>query len=205
MGFYSIKIYIEINKIMKKLLFIICCIVSVSKNANSQVISVEGVSYADTVQYNSPFVLTFWFVNTGNTLIFSDSITANIAIHPVNTSPNNWDVLSITQSISFGTVYPGDSIFMLNTFLQGGSQLFQQAGDNLVVIWPSFVVPISSDTSITPLYVLPPLTSVNEVNYPIYEESDNFIYDLMGRRYYNINNLLKGTIYIRDGKKYIKK
>ena len=205
MGFYSIKIYIEINKIMKKLLFIICCIVSVSKNANSQVISVEGVSYADTVQFADPFDITFWFVNTGNTLIFSDSITANIAIHPVNTSPNNWDVLSITQSISFGTVYPGDSIFMLNTFLQGGSQLFQQAGDNLVVIWPSFVVPISSDTSITPLYVLPPLTSVNEVNYPIYEESDNFIYDLMGRRYYNINNLLKGTIYIRDGKKYIKK
>ena len=205
MGFYSIKIYIEINKIMKKLLFIICCIVSVSKNANSQVISVEGVSYADTVQFADPFDITFWFVNTGNTLIFSDSITANIAIHPVNTSPNNWDVLSITQSISFGTVYPGDSIFMLNTFLQGGSQLFQQAGDNLVVIWPSFVVPISSDTSITPLYVVPPLTSVNEVNYPIYEESDNFIYDLMGRRYYNINNLLKGTIYIRDGKKYIKK
>ena len=205
MGFYSIKIYIEINKIMKKLLFIICCIVSVSKNANSQVISVEGVSHADTVQFADPFDITFWFVNTGNTLIFSDSITANIAIHPVNTSPNNWDVLSITQSISFGTVYPGDSIFMLNTFLQGGSQLFQQAGDNLVVIWPSFVVPISSDTSITPLYVVPPLTSVNEVNYPIYEESDNFIYDLMGKRYYNINNLLKGTIYIRDGKKYIKK
>ena len=205
MGFYSIKIYIEINKIMKKLLFIICCIVSVSKNANSQVISVEAVSHADTVQFADPFDITFWFVNTGNTLIFSDSITANIAIHPVNTSPNNWDVSSITQSISFGTVYPGDSIFMLNTFLQGGSQLFQQAGDNLVVIWPSFVVPISSDTSITPLYVLPPLTSVNEVNYPIYEESDNFIYDLMGRRYYNINNLLKGTIYIRDGKKYIKK
>ena len=205
MGFYSIKIYIEINKIMKKLLFIICCIVSVSKNANSQVISVEGVSYADTVQFADPFDITFWFVNTGNTLIFSDSITANIAIHPVNTSPNNWDVLSITQSISFGTVYPGDSIFMLNTFLQGGSQLFQQAGDNLVVIWPSFVVPVSSDTSITPLYVTPPVTSVSEVNYPIYEESDNFIYDLMGRRYYNINNLLKGTIYIRDGKKYIKK
>ena len=205
MGFYSIKIYIEINKIMKKLLFIICCIVSVSKNANSQVISVEGVSHADTVQFADPFDITCWFVNTGNTLIFSDSITANIAIHPVNTSPNNWDVLSITQSISFGTVYPGDSIFMLNTFLQGGSQLFQQAGDNLVVIWPSFVVPISSDTSITPLYVLPPIASVNELNYPIYEESDNFIYDLLGRRYYNINTLIKGTIFIRDGKKYIKK
>jgi len=94
---------------------------------------------------------------------------------------------------------------MFSTYLYGGSQLYQQAGDNLVVIWPSFVTPISSDTSITSLHVLPPVTSFNELNYPVYEKSDNFIYDLMGRRYYNIKNLLKGTMYIRDGKKYIKK
>jgi hypothetical protein len=187
---------------MKRLFFIICCIVSVSYNANSQVISVEGVSHADTAQYNSPFVLTFWFVNSGSTSIFSDSITANIAIHPVNTSPIQ--TLTFTQNIPQGIFAQGDSI-MFDTLINGGPQLYQQAGNNLVVIWPSFVTPISSDTSITPLHVLPPMTSVNELNYPIYEESDNLIYDLMGRRYYNINNLLKGTIYIRDGKKYIKK
>ena len=180
------------------------CLYSASYSYNSsQFISVLGVNHDDTVQFADPFDIIFWFVNTGSTSIFSDSITANIAIHPVNMTP--MQVLSITQSISFGTIYPGDSIFMLNTFLQGGSQLFQQAGDNLVVIWPSFVFPVSSDTSITPLYVIPPVTSVDEVDYPVYEESDNFIYDLMGRRYYNINNLLKGTMYIRDGKKYIKK
>ena len=187
---------------MKRLFFIICCIVSVSYNANSQVISVEGVSHADTAQYNSPFVLTFWFVNSESTSIFSDSITANIAIHPVNTSPIQ--ILTFTQNIPQGIFVPGDSI-ILDDLIYGGSQLYQQAGDNLVVIWPSLVVPVSSDTSITPLYVIPPVTSVDEVDYPIYEESDNFIYDLMGRRYYNINNLLKGTMYIRDGKKYIKK
>ena len=187
---------------MKRLFFIICCIVSVSYNANSQVISVEGVSHADTAQYNSPFVLTFWFVNSESTSIFSDSITANIAIHPVNTSPIQ--ILTFTQNIPQGIFVPGDSI-ILDDLIYGGSQLYQQAGDNLVVIWPSLVVPVSSDTSITPLYVIPPVTSVDEVDYPVYEESDNFIYDLMGRRYYNINNLLKGTIYIRDGKKYIKK
>ena len=187
---------------MKRLFFIICCIVSVSYNANSQVISVEGVSHADTAQYNSPFVLTFWFVNSGSTSIFSDSITANIAIHPVNTSPIQ--ILTFTQNIPQGIFAQGDSI-MFDTLINGGPQLYQQAGDNLVVIWPSFVTPISSDTSITPLHVLPPITSVNELNYPIYEESDNFIYDLMGRRYYNINTLIKGTMYIRDGKKYIKK
>ena len=187
---------------MKKLLFIICCLVSVSKNANSQAISIEGVSHADTVQYADPFSLMFWFVNTGNTSLFTDSITANIAIHPLNMSPIQ--ILTFTQNIPQGIFAPGDSI-MFDTLINGGPQLYQQAGDNLVVIWPSFVTPISSDTSITPLYVIPPVTSVDEVNYPIYEESNNFIYDLMGRRYYNINNLLKGTMYIRDGKKYIKK
>jgi hypothetical protein len=160
------------------------------------------VNHDDTVQFADPFSLMFWFVNTGSSSIFSDSITANIAIHPVNTSPIQ--ILTITQNIPQGIFVPGDSI-ILDDLIYGGSQLYQQAGDNLVVIWPSLVVPVSSDTSITPLYVIPPVTSVDEVDYPVYEESDNFIYDLMGRRYYNINNLLKGTIYIRDGKKYIKK
>ena len=186
---------------MKKLLFIICCIVSVSKNANSQVISVEGVIHTDTVQFADPFSLMFWFVNTGSASLFTDSITANIAIHSVNTSPIQ--ILTFTQNIPQGIFAPGDSV-ILDALINGGPQLYQQAGDNLVVIWPSLVVPVSSDTSITPLYVIPPVTSVDEVDYPVYEESDNFIYDLMGRRYYNINNLLKGTIYIRDGKKYIK-
>jgi len=192
---------------MKKLLFIICCIVSVSKNANSQVISlvsVEGISFTDTVQYNSPFLLNFYLVNTGNLALIDSVITANLGVNPINVASQNWQILTFTQNIPQGIFAPGDSI-MFDTLINGGAQLYQQAGDNLVVIWPSFVTPISSDTSITPLYVLPPVTSVNELNYPIYEESDNSIYDLMGRRYYNINTLIKGTMYIRDGKKYIKK
>ena len=194
------------NKIMKKLIFI-CCIVSVSYNASSQnisVVSVGGISFADTVQYNSPFLLNFCLVNTGNIALIDSVITANLGINPINLAPQNWQILTFTQNIPQGIFAPGDSI-LFDTLINGGAQLYQQAGDNLVVIWPSFVTPISSDTSITPLYVIPPVTSVDEVDYPIYEESDNFIYDLMGRRYYNINNLLKGTMYIRDGKKYIKK
>ena len=155
-----------------------------------QDISVALVSHADTVQYSNILDLSFWFTNNSSATLYSDSITANIIITPVNVAPSNTQILSITQNIAFGIFAPGDSI-MFETLINGGPQLYQQAGDNLVVIWPSFVVPISSDTSITPLYVIPPVTSVDEVNYPIYEESDNFIYDLMGRRYYNINNLLK--------------
>ena len=193
---------------MKKLIFIISCIVSVSYNATSQVISVvsvEGISFADTVQYNSPFLLNFNLVNTGSIDLIDTVITANLGVNPINVAPQNWQILTFTQNIPLGILAPGDSI-IFEVLINGGAQLYQQVGDNLVVIWPSFVTltPISSDTSITPLYVLPPVTSVNELNYPIYEESDNFIYDLMGRRYYNINTLIKGTMYIRDGKKYIK-
>ena len=61
---------------MKKLFFIIFCIVSVSYNANSQVISVEGVSYADTVSYyicynednESSLDLSIGFNNNGRAL-----------------------------------------------------------------------------------------------------------------------------------------
>jgi len=188
----------------KKILVFICCAVLVSKTVSSQIVSVEGVSHADTVQYAAPFSLNFWFVNTGSTSLFTDSITANIVISPVNATPINWQILSITQSIPQGIFSPGDSIFMLNTLLNGGPQLYQQAGDNLVVIWPSSVVPISSDTSITPLYVIPPVTSIEDI-YPSHiSKNDNYIYDILGRRYDNINDIPVGAMYIRDGKKYIK-
>jgi hypothetical protein len=188
----------------KKILVFICCVVLVSKTIKSQVVSVEGVWHADTVQYAAPFSLGFWFVNTGNTSIFDSVITANIAITPVNAAPQNWQILTFTQNIPQGIFAPGDSIFMLNNPLNGGPQLFQQAGDNLVVIWPSFVVPITSDTSITHLYVIPPVTSIEDI-YPSHiSKNDNYIYDILGRRYDNINDIPVGAMYIRDGKKYIK-
>ena len=55
----------------KKILVFICCLVLVSKTLKSQVVSIEGVWHADTVQYAAPFSLGFWFVNTGNTNIKS--------------------------------------------------------------------------------------------------------------------------------------
>ena len=153
----------------KKILVFICCVVLVSKTLKSQVVSVEGVWHADTVQYAAPFSLGFWFVNTANTSILDSVITANIVISPVNAAPQNWQVLTFTQNIPQGVFSPGDSLFIdnLNGPLNGGAQLYQQSGDNLVVIWPSFVVPVTIDTSITPLYVIPPTTSINEMISPI--------------------------------------
>ena len=189
----------------KKILVFIWCVVLVSETVNSQVVSVEGVWHADTVQYAAPFSLGFWFVNTGNSPIIDTAITANIAITPVNAAPQNWQTLTFTQIIPQGVFAPGDSLYILNNPLNGGPQLYQQAGDNLVVIWPSFVVPVTVDTSITPLYVVPTTTSINEMMHPINKAPSYYIYDILGRRYDNINNIPKGFIYIRDGKKYIRK
>ena len=189
----------------KKILVFICCVVLVSKTVSSQIISVEGVWHADSVQYAAPFSLEFWFVNTGNTSLFDSLITANIVISPVNANPLNVQILTFTQNIPQGVFAPGDSIFMLNNLLNGGPQLYQQAGDNLVVIWPSFVVPATSDTSITPLYVIPTITSINEMIPPINKAPSYYIYDVLGRRYDNINDIPIGVIYIRNGKKYIRK
>ena len=191
----------------KKILVFICCVVLVSKTLKSQVVSVEGVWHADTVQYAAPFSLGFWFVNTGNTSILDSVITANIVTSPVNASPQNWQILTLTQNIPQGVFAPGDSLFIddLTLPLNGGAQLYQQAGDNLVVIWPSFTVPATIDTSITTLYVIPPTTSINEMTPPFDKASSYYIYDVLGRRYDNINDIPIGSMYIRDGKKYIRK
>ena len=191
----------------KKILVFICCVVLVSETVNSQVVSVEGVWHADTVQYAAPFSLGFWFVNTGNTPIIDTAILANIEIVPVNAVPQNWQILNIWQIIPQGVFAPGDSLFIddLNIPLNGGPQLYQQAGDNLVVIWPSFTVPATTDTSITPLYVIPPTTSINEMIPPFDKAPSYCIYDVLGRRYDNINDIPIGSMYIRDGKKYIRK
>jgi hypothetical protein len=71
----------------------------VSKTLKSQVVSVEGVWHADTVQYAAPFSLGFWFVNTGNTPIIDSVIIAKIAITPVNAASQNWQILTFTESI----------------------------------------------------------------------------------------------------------
>ena len=191
----------------KKILVFICSVVLVSETVNSQVVSVEGVWHADTVQYTNPFSLGFWFVNTGNTTIIDSIVTANIAVAPVNSNPLNWQILTFTQNIPQGIFDIGDSLFIsdLNAPLNGGSQLYQQAGDNLVVIWPSFTSPITVDTSITPLYVIPITTSINEMIPHINEAPSYYIYDISGRRYNNIKYIPIGSMYIRNGKKYIRK
>ena len=151
--------------------------------------------------------MRFYFKNTGNITILDTAITANVAIAPVNAAPQNWQILTFNQSIPQGVFAPGDSLFIddLNIPLNGGAQLYQLAGDNIVVIWPSLVVPATIDTSITTLYVIPPTTSINEMIPSNNKVPSYYIYDFLGRRYDNINHISIGSMYIRDGKKYIRK
>ena len=188
----------------KKFIFT-CFIVLVSKNLSSQIISVEGVWHADTVQYADPFNLEFWLVNTGNSSLISDSISANIVVAPIGSNQLNWQSTSITRNIPQGILAPGDSINMLNTPLLGGSQLYQQVGDNIVIIWPSSIQMIVPDTSITSLYVIDSSTSIYRPDASFETQGLSYIYDLLGRRYDNIQSIPRGTIYIRNGSKYIKK
>ena len=188
----------------KKFIFT-CLIVLVSKNLSSQIISVEGVWHADTVQYADSFNLEFWLVNTGNSSLISDSISAKIVVVPIGSNSLISMPISITRNIPLGVLAPGDSINMLNTPLIGGSQLYQQAGDNIVIIWPSSTQTIVPDTSITSLYVINSIASIHQFDTLFKTQDLSEIYDLLGRRYYNIKSIPPGVMYIRNGKKYIKK
>ena len=190
----------------KRVLIFICFVIFFFQDTKSQTVSIEGVWHSDTVQYADPFSLGFWIVNTGNTAIVDSFVTANISIAPINSVPQSWQILTFNQSIPQGIFSPGDSLFIsdLNNPLIGGSQLYQQAGNNLVIIWPSFVSPVSVDSSITPLYVVPASTSINEMIITKHAPS-LYLYDLSGRKYVNLNQISRGSIYIRDGKKYLRR
>ena len=49
------------------------------------------------------------------------------------------------------------------------------------------------------------LTSINDLIYHIDNAPSDYIYDVLGRKYDNINNIPAGSMYLRDGKKYIRK
>jgi len=69
---------------------------------------------------------------------------------------------------------------------------------------PSSIVPIIPDTSITDVYVISTISNVNENLSQNMNKFNGRIYDLLGRKYDDINCIPIGTIYIKDSKKYIK-
>ena len=186
---------------MSRIVSCICIILFISSiNLKAQFVSVKGVIHADTVHVNAPFPLSFYFVNTGPDTLFMDSIIANVGFSILGV-PQIPIQLSFSENIPLNIFAPGDSIFILDPLI---NLPFLSTGDHIVIIWPSSIVPIVPDTSITDLYIISTISNINE-NFPQnFNKFNADIYDLLGRRYDNINCIPLGTIYIRDSKKYIK-
>ena len=183
---------------IKNIILVILFISSI--NINAQSVSVKGVIHADTAQVNSPFPLSFYFVNTGSDTLFMDSITANIGFSFLG-APQIPVQLSFSEDIPLNIFAPGDSISFINPLFP---LPFLSTGDHIVIIWPSSIVPIIPDTSITDVYVISTISNVNENLSQNMNKFNVKIYDLLGRKYDDINCIPIGTIYIKDSKKYIK-
>lgn len=186
---------------MSRIVSCICIILFISSiNLNAQFVSVKGVVHADTAQVNAPFPLSFYFVNTGPDTLFMDSIIANVGFSILGV-PQIPIQLSFSENIPLNIFAPGDSIFILDPPI---TIQFLSTGDHIVTIWPSSIVPIITDTSITDLHIISTISIVNENLTQNIGKFKADIYDLLGRKYYNINCVPSGIIYIRDSKKYIK-
>ena len=186
--------------------FLICFI---SYNSVAQSVKVLGVNHADSVQHDAPFYLnTFYIVNDGNIPIQGSSYHLYFSVVPNNPSLPSFNYTGhlFNGTIPNQVLLPGDSlIWQFNFPITGGVNLYQQAGDHTVIIWPSFVTPVTIDTSTTPLYVLPQITSIFEDVEVDINDTNNMFYDMLGRKIDNIINLPSGTMYFSgNGKRYIK-
>ena len=194
---------------MKKIFLLNCLIYFISYNSFAQSVTVLGVNHADSVQYDAPFYLnTFYIVNDGNIPIQGSSYHLYFSVVPNNPSlpASNFTGHLFYNTIPNQVLLPGDSlIWQFNFPITGGVNLYQQAGGHTVIIWPSFVTPVTIDTSTTPLYVLPQITSIFEDSELDINDTNNMFYDILGRKVDNIINLPSGTMYFsRNGKRYIK-
>ena len=110
----------------------------------------SGVDHADTLYLGDPIEFNFWIVNNGSANL-SDSITINCeTFNNLGIQISGMQLGSFIDSTS--TLNTGDSLFIsIHDTISYQSYML---GDNLIVIWPAFVTPVSSDTSMTYLHVL---------------------------------------------------
>ncbi|MDB2368824.1 hypothetical protein N9V43_00920 [Flavobacteriales bacterium] len=166
-------------------------------SANSQTnISVEGVIHADTISYGSQLYLDYWIVNK-DTVPFSSEIDIRMGVASVGEPIQiTVSLVSLNESIAAGDSIPFNSVLSVTP------QLFQQSGDNLVVIWPSSAAPILADTSYTSIYIKE--TTALIPDYDSLQGESSKITDLLGREYPSIHSIPNGTIFLKNGKRFIK-
>ena len=116
----------------------------------------NGVMHADTVSYGDSLFFSFWIVNTGSSPL-NDSI--ELTCETYNTSGLiNMGSFGMFSTPS-GILNSGDSMFF-NVYDIITPQSYS-IGDNIVVIWPASIIPVTVDTSYTPLHVLTNIVSTN--------------------------------------------
>lgn len=184
---------------MNKYLVILLGFLVFINNSKAQTnIKINGVVHADTIGYGSLLFLDYWIVNNG-TEVFNDDLGIRMGVTPNTDLPIQISVslATISESIEIGDSIPFTSLISVST------QLFQQSGDNLVVIWPSSVAPILTDSSFTPIHIIDDVASIIEQNHLV-KPLKLRLFDLLGREFQSLSDLPDGAIYIQDGKKYIK-
>ena len=159
---------------MKKIVTILLVLLALSPRTKAQIhlgFGVPGVHYDDSVSYGDFLSFAFWIVNDG-----PDTLTEPIDINLVITDSNN--TTSTTAylgnfSLTNNFLSPNDSLFIVSwDYLSPQSYML---GDNIVVIWPSFVsptTPISYDIFTGNLFV----SSTSSVQEKVAENNGFLIY-----------------------------
>ena len=140
---------------MKKIIIILLFVLALGPRTKAQIhlgFGVPGVHYDDSVSYGDFLSFAFWIVNNGpDTLI--EPIDINLLITDSNNTSSTSAYLG-NFSLTNNFLLPNDSLFIVSwDYLSPQSYML---GDNIVVIWPSFVsptTPISYDIFTGNLFV----------------------------------------------------
>ena len=149
----------------------------------------NGVTHEDTVAYGDSIFYSFWIINSGN-LPLNDSIELTCETYNVSGLINmgSFGMFSTPS----GNLNPGDSIFF-NVYDIITPQSYS-LGDNIVVIWPASIVPVSGDTSSTPLHVISNIMSNNN----FYSSFELYPNPTTSNFYIKSNNKNITSFYIMD-------
>lgn len=183
--------------------FILCIIIVLlfaQKVYSQGNLCVHSVIHSDTLDANVPFYIDFELTNN-DTVTYNEIVKINLSFAlPNDTSIINEQViLGVNQ---YQGIEAGESLSFSIELIEP-QDMYQQSGDNLVVIWPSSIAPLTTDTSITPVFIKE--TTSNIKDYFISKENNTKVVDLLGREYDSEYDIPRGTIYIKKAKKYVKR
>ena len=159
---------------MKRIAVILLFVLGISSTSSAQIhlgFGAHGVHYDDSVSYGDFLSFAFWIVNDGpDTLI--EPIDINLVITDSNNTTSTTAYLG-NFSLTSNFLSPNDSLFIVSwDYLSPQSYML---GDNIVVIWPSFVsptTPISYDIFTGNLFV----SSTSSVQEKVAENNGFLIY-----------------------------